>query len=203
MELSVTTFITLDGVYQAPGGPEEDPSDGFPHGGWSAPFDDEDFGEFMVSVFDRVDAFLLGRRTYEIFAGYWPEHDDPADPIAHRLNTLPKYVATHTLDKADWFGSELLHGDLVKEVTELKARPGRELQVHGSGDLVHTLLANGLVDTLNVLTFPVILGTGKRLFVEGAQPTGLALTASRTTSTGVMIGTYRKQGAPEYGDLSA
>ncbi|NNH74313.1 dihydrofolate reductase [Nocardia uniformis] len=202
MELSVTTFITLDGVYQAPGGPEEDPGGGFTHGGWSVPFGDDAFGEFMISVFDRVDAFLLGRRTYEIFAGYWPEHDDPADPIAHKLNSLPKYVATRTLDQADWFGSELLHGDLVKEVTELKARPGHELQVHGSGDLVHTLLANGLVDTLNILTFPVILGSGKRLFVEGAQPTGLALTESRTTPAGVIIGTYRKQGAPVYGDYS-
>lgn len=96
MELSVTTFITLDGVYQAPGAPQEDPSGGFTHGGWSAPYGDEAFGAFMVSVFDRVDAFLLGRRTYEIFASYWPEHDDPANPIAHKLNTLPKYVATHS-----------------------------------------------------------------------------------------------------------
>lgn len=133
MELSVTQFVTIDGVYQAPGGPSEDPSGGFAHGGWSAPFGDDAFGEFMVSVFDRVDAFLLGRKTYEIFASYWPNHNLPGHPIANKLNDLPKYVPTSTLDHADWSGTELLHGDPLKEIAELKARPGRELQVHGSG----------------------------------------------------------------------
>lgn len=203
MELSVTQFLTLDGVYQAPGGPEEDPDSGFTHGGWSAPFDDDDFGAFMVSVFERVDAFLFGRRTYDIFNSYWPNQDDQVNPIAAKLNSLPKYVPTTTLEHADWSGTELLHGDLVKEVTELKARPGRELQVHGSGNLAQSLLANGLVDTLNLLTFPVILGSGKRFFVDGAEPTGLALTESHITSTGVVITSYRKTGAPTYGDFSA
>ncbi|WP_327144455.1 dihydrofolate reductase family protein [Nocardia sp. NBC_01327] len=203
MELSVTQFVTLDGVYQAPGGPQEDPSGGFTHGGWSAPYGDEAFGEFMVSVFDRVDAFLLGRRTYDIFASYWPLHDDPADPLASKLNSLPKYVATSTLDHADWSGAELLRGDLGKEVAELKARPGRELQVHGSGNLAQSLLALGLVDTLNVLTFPVILGSGKRFFADGAQPAGLTLTETHSTPAGVVISSYRKAGAPTYGDLSA
>ncbi|WP_245721735.1 dihydrofolate reductase family protein [Nocardia crassostreae] len=123
--------------------------------------------------------------------------------MTNRLIDLPKYVATRTLERGDWANTELLHGDLVKEVTELEARPGRELQVHGSGNLAQTLLANGLVDTLNILTFPVVPGTGKRFFAEGAQPTGFALTESRTTSTGVVIGTYRKQGAPVYGDFGA
>ncbi|MCU1643997.1 MAG: Dihydrofolate reductase [Nocardia sp.] len=203
MELSVTQFVTLDGVYQAPGGPEEDPSGGFTHGGWSAPYGDDAFGEFMVSVFDQVDAFLLGRRTYEIFASYWPLHNDPANPIAAKLNSLPKYVATSTLDHADWSSTELLQGDLAKEVTELKARPGRELQVHGSGKLAQSLLALGLVDTLNLLTFPVILGSGLRFFVDGAQPTGLTLAETHSTSTGVVISSYRKAGAPTYGDLGA
>lgn len=201
MELSVTQFVTLDGVYQAPGGPEEDPDGGFAHGGWSAPFGDEDFGEFMVGVFENVDAFLLGRKTYEIFSGYWPRHNDPADPIASKLNELPKYVASSTLESADWSGAEILRGDLAKEVTELKSRPGRELQVHGSGNLAQSLLAHGLVDTLHILTFPVILGSGKRFFVDGAQPTGLELTASSTTSKGVVLSTYRAAGAPVYGDF--
>ncbi|MEV0294002.1 dihydrofolate reductase family protein [Nocardia sp. NPDC050710] len=199
MELSLTQFLTIDGVCQAPGGPEEDTSGGFTHGGWSFPFGDEAFGAFVSEVFDRVDAFLLGRRTYEIFAGYWPQYDDPEDPIASRLNTLPKYVATTTLDSADWANTELLRGDLVAEVAALKERPGRELQVHGSGNLAHTLLANGLIDTMNLMTFPVVLGTGKRLFHADAEPTGFRLTASRVTPAGVVIATYRKAGAPEYG----
>lgn len=201
MELSVTQFVTLDGIYQAPGGPEEDPDGGFAHGGWSAPFDDEDFGRFMVGVFENVDAFLLGRKTYEIFSGYWPRHNDPADPIASKLNDLPKYVASSTLESAEWSGAEILRGDLVKEITELKSRPGRELQVHGSGNLTHSLLAHGLVDTLHLLTFPVILGSGKRFFVEGAQPTGLELTGSSTTTKGVVLSTYRAVGAPTYGNF--
>ncbi|MEV0463553.1 dihydrofolate reductase family protein [Nocardia tengchongensis] len=203
MELSVTQFVTIDGVYQAPGGPEEDPSGEFAHGGWSAPFDDDAFGEFMVSVFDRVDAFLLGRRTYEIFASYWPEHNEPGNPIANKLNDLPKYVPTSTLDTADWSGTELLHGDLTKEVAELKARPGRELQVHGSGELVGSLLAANLVDTLNILTFPVLLGTGKRLFPENSHPAAFTLAETRVTTKGVLIATYRKNGAPTYGDFGS
>ncbi|MEU4342737.1 dihydrofolate reductase family protein [Nocardia sp. NPDC023852] len=202
MELSLTQFVTLDGVYQAPGGPQEDPSDRFTHGGWSVPFGDADFGAFMDEVFGRVDAFLLGRRTYEIFAGYWPNITDPANPVAVKLNALPKYVATRTLARAHWAGTELLRGDLVTEVATLKARPGRELQVHGSGNLAHSLLANGLVDTLYLLTFPVLLGTGKRLFTADVQPTGLLLTDSRVTSSGVVIGTYRNAGAPRYGDYT-
>ncbi|MFJ2836978.1 dihydrofolate reductase family protein [Nocardia sp. NPDC087230] len=203
MELSLTQFLTIDGVYQAPGGPEEDTVDGFTHGGWSAPFADDDFGVFMDSVFDRVDAFLLGRRTYDIFAAYWPKIDDPDNPVATKLNALPKYVATTTRTEADWAGTELLHGDIVAAVTALKDRPGRELQMHGSGVLAQTLLAAGLVDTMNLLTFPVMLGSGKRLFTETVRPTGFALTDSRTTSTGVLIASYRADGAPKYGDFSA
>ncbi|TQM25566.1 dihydrofolate reductase family protein [Nocardia bhagyanarayanae] len=201
MELSLTQFVTIDGICQAPGGPQEDTSDGFTHGGWTAPYFDEAAGEFMNQVFARVDAFLLGRRTYEIFAGYWPQHDDPADPIASNLNALPKYVGTRTLSHADWAGTELLRGDLVEQVADLKARPGRELQIHGSGNLAQTLLAAGLVDTIHLLTFPVLLGTGKRLFSTGSSPTAFHLTDSRTTPTGVHITTYRAAGTPEYGTV--
>ncbi|MFD0363928.1 dihydrofolate reductase family protein [Nocardia sp. GCM10030253] len=199
MELSLTQFVTLDGVYQAPGGPREDPSGGFTHGGWSAPFGDDDFGAFMVEVFEQVDAFLLGRRTYEIFAGYWPKITDPTDPIATKLNSLPKYVVSTHLGNAAWSPVEVLRGDLVEEVTALKERRGRELQVHGSGNLAHSLLAAGLIDTMHLLTFPVLLGTGKRLFTEDVQPTGFDVTGSRTTGSGVVITTYRNAGAPKYG----
>ncbi|WP_431949420.1 dihydrofolate reductase family protein [Nocardia lijiangensis] len=201
MELSLTQFVTIDGVYQAPGGPQEDTSGGFTHGGWTAPYFDEAAGEFMNQVFARADAFLLGRRTYEIFAGYWPQHDDPADPIASNLNALPKYVGTHTLERADWAGTELLRGDLVEQVTDLTSREGREIQIHGSGNLAKTLLAAGLVDTLHLLTFPVLLGTGKRLFPTDSTPTAYHVIDSRTTPRGVHITTYRAAGTPEYGTI--
>ncbi|MBF6211991.1 dihydrofolate reductase family protein [Nocardia puris] len=198
MELSLTQFISLDGVYQAPGGPEEDPSDGFTQGGWTAPFVDEGFGSFVDSAFARADAFLFGRRTYDIFASYWPKVGDE-EPVAKAFNALPKYVASRTLDRADWAGTEILGGDVVEQVEALKQRPGRELQMHGSGGLAQTLLAAGLIDTLYLLTFPVVLGNGRRLFPAGAAPTRFRLAESRTTGTGVVLGTYRADGAPEYG----
>ncbi|MFC7451221.1 dihydrofolate reductase family protein [Rhodococcus daqingensis] len=202
MKLTVTTFVTLDGVYQAPGGPQEDPSGGFVHGGWSAPYGDEDFGRFMTGVFEHAEAFLLGRKTYEIFASYWPLHADPADPIASSLNVLPKYVATTTLASADWQNTHLITGDLREEIVALKQRDGKELQVHGSGALVRWLLREGLIDTLHLLSFPVLLGTGKRLFPTDALPTAYALTQSRTTSAGVVLSSYERSGEPEYGDYA-
>lgn len=198
-KLSLTQFLTLDGVYQAPGGPDEDRRGGFDHGGWSVPYGDEDFGRFIDEVFSRPSAFLLGRRTYEIFAGYWPKQTDPSDPVASKLNSLPKYVASTTLEKADWSGSTIIRGDLVKEVTALKERTDGEVQMHGSGNLAQTLLAHDLVDTLHLLVFPVVLGTGLRLFSEGATPTAFRLTDARTTSTGAAIHTYELAGRPEYG----
>ncbi|MEV5982473.1 dihydrofolate reductase family protein [Streptomyces sp. NPDC052114] len=202
MKLTFTQFLTLDGVFQAPGGPDEDSSGGFEHGGWSFPYADEDFGGFITEVFDRADAFLLGRGTYEIFAGYWPKKTDPADPVASRLNSLPKYVASTTLTEAGWPGTRIIgRDDLVKDVTALKERPGRELQMHGSGNLARSLLAHGLIDSLNLLTFPVVLGTGKRLFEEGGLPAAYRLTQSRTTSKGVLIATYDRAGRPEYGSF--
>ncbi|MFF3244745.1 dihydrofolate reductase family protein [Streptomyces sp. NPDC002870] len=198
-QLSITTFVTLDGVMQAPGGPNEDTSDGFDLGGWSVPYGDEDFGRFINEVFDRAGAFLLGRRTYEIFAGYWPKVTDPADPVASRLNTLPKYVASTTLDKADWEGTTVIGGDLVKEVAAIKERTDGELQIHGSGGLAQSLMKHDLIDTLNLLVFPVVLGKGRRLFAEGAVPTAFRHAGSRTTGAGVAIHTYELAGRPEYG----
>ncbi|MEU8137305.1 dihydrofolate reductase family protein [Streptodolium elevatio] len=203
MKLTATTFITIDGVYQAPGGPDEDRSDGFPHGGWAYPYDDKDFGAFMDGIFGQVDAFLLGRKTYDIFAAYWPKVTDPDNPIAGRLNSLPKYVPSSTLTSPEWAETRVLTGDLREEVTALKAQPGRELQVHGSGRLVGSLLTLGLVDTLHLLTFPVVLGTGKRLFPESALPSAFGLASSRPTSTGVVINTYARTGEPTYGDFGA
>jgi len=200
-KLTVTTFVTLDGVMQAPGGREEDTSGGFEQGGWVMPLWDDAIDAFVAEVFGRAEAFLLGRRTYEIFAGYWPRVTDASDRIASALNTLPKYVASRTLESADWEGSALIR-DVPTEVAAVKERLGEgELQVHGSGDLIQSLLEHDLVDEFNVLTFPVVLGTGKRLFAEGAAPAGLRLAGSRATGTGVVLSTYEAAGKPEFMDV--
>ncbi|MGW2487885.1 dihydrofolate reductase family protein [Streptomyces sp. NPDC001606] len=200
-KLVSTLFVTLDGVYQAPGGPQEDTSGGFTHGGWSFPFGDEDFGRFVTESFDRAGAFLLGRRTYDIFASYWPKMTDPTDPIASRLNGLPKYVVSSTLQAPGWSGTTVVSGDLAKEVQALKERTDGELQVHGSGALVRSLLDLRLVDTLHLMTFPVVLGTGRRAFPEGTVPTRFRRTGGRITGTGVSIQSYDVAGEPEYGSF--
>ena len=196
MRLTLHTFLTLDGVMQAPGGPDEDTDGRFEHGGWSFPYGDEDFGVAVSGWFDQADAFLLGRKTYQIFAGYWPQVTDPADPIASKLNTLPKYVASTTLDAADWRDSSLLGGDVAAEVAKLKERPGRELQVHGSGQLAQTLIEHDLVDEYRLLYFPVHLGSGKKLFRDGARAAALRLLSATTTGTGVIIAAYQPAGPP-------
>ncbi|MFJ1865994.1 dihydrofolate reductase family protein [Streptomyces sp. NPDC088097] len=201
-KLTLTTFLSLDGVMQAPGGPEEDTSDGFAHGGWVAPFADAGMGECVTEVFDRAGAFLLGRRTYEIFAAYWPRHDDPADPIASRLNHLPKYVASTTLKEPAWEGATVIDGEhLQAEVVRAKDATDGELQVHGSGQLAQWLLARDLVEELNLLVFPVVLGAGRRLFPIGGLPTAFELTASRTTPNGVAAHTYRRTGRASFGTM--
>jgi dihydrofolate reductase len=201
MQLTVTTFLSVDGVYQGPGGPDEDRRDGFDRGGWLVPHFDEATGQFMDEVFREVDAFLLGRRTYEIFAASWPNATDPNDRVAKSLNTLPKYVASTTLEDPQWANSTVLKGDLASAVQELKERDGRELQVHGSGKLAQFLLANDLVDRLNLLVFPVIVGAGRRLFPDSGIATGLTLEESRTTPSGVAISVYRPSGRPEFGTV--
>jgi dihydrofolate reductase len=201
MKLTVTTFLSVDGVMQGPGGPDEDRSGGFDRGGWLVPHFDEATGEFITEVFDKADAFLLGRRTYEIFASYWPKVTDPEDPVAGGLNTLPKYVVSTTLSSADWHNSTIVNGDVPAEVRRLKEAPGRELQVHGSGVLVRSLLENDLVDELRLLVFPVIVGAGRRLFPDAGMATGLHIVDSRTTGSGVAIQVYQPTGRPEFGTV--
>jgi len=202
MRLTVTTFVTLDGVYQAPGGSGEDNEGGFRHGGWSFPYADEDFGTAMVGWFTKADAFLLGRKTYDIFVSYWPKVTDPADPIASRLNALPKYVVSGSKRPLDWHNSHLVvTGNVPAEIAKLKQLPGDELQVHGSGNLVHTLIRHGLADEYRLLVYPVILGTGKRLFPDGDIAAALRLTGSKTTGKGVQILTYEPAGPAQYGSF--
>lgn len=199
-KLTITTFATLDGVMQGPGAPEEDTSNGFRFGGWLPPHFDDATGKFMTEVFTRVDAFLLGRGTYQIFASWWPKVTDPNDPIAVALNKLPKHVVSRSLETAAWGPSTIVRD--VAEIAALKSRYPRELQVHGSHRLVQALVGQGLFDELNVLTFPVVLGAGKRLFEPGTTPTGLELASSRTTPSGVVIATYRRTGAPVFGTVT-
>jgi len=200
-KLTLTTFLTLDGVMQAPGGPNEDPSGGFRHGGWLVPYFNEAMGQIVSQRFGNADAFLLGRKTYQIFAAHWPRVTDPADPIASALNRLPKYVASKTLDQVDWHNSTLVRGDLTDQVAHLKQRYSREIQVHGSGDLAQSLIANDLVDEYHLWLYPVMLGAGKRLFGSGTVPAALTLAETQTTGTGVVVSIYRRSGKPTYGSF--
>jgi dihydrofolate reductase len=201
MQLTITTFLSVDGVMQGPGGPDEDRSDGFDRGGWVVPLFDEATGQFITETFDKADAFLLGRRTYEIFASYWPKVTDADDPVASRLNGLPKYVVSSHLRSADWHNSTIVKGDIAAEVARLKGMRGRELQVHGSGTLARTLLENDLVDEWRLLVFPVIVGAGRRLFPDLGVATGLRLVDSRTTPSGVAVNIYQPTGRPEFGEV--
>jgi len=192
MQLTLTTFLSLDGVMQGPGGPAEDPSGGFKQGGWMVPYADEAMDRFVTDWFAAADAFLLGRTTYEIMAGYWPQVTD--DEVARKLNGLPKYVVSKTLDKVMWNNSTQIKGDPVEEVIRLKGEAGQELQVHGSGKLAQTLIRHGLIDEYRLWFHPVVLGRGKRLFAEGQPPIALKLIETKTTGTGVVIHVYQPAG---------
>jgi dihydrofolate reductase len=199
-ELVVNTFMTLDGVMQAPGGPEEDPSGGFEHGGWSFGYWDGQMqtvmGESMGKPFDLV----LGRKTYEIFAGHWPHSDEPG---AELLNGATKHVASTTLKELEWENSTLIEGDVPEGIRTLKEADGRELQVHGSANLIQTLLEHGLIDEFRLWIFPVVLGSGKRLFDGGTVPAGVELASSQVSSTGVIMTTYRSGAEIKYGSFAA
>jgi dihydrofolate reductase len=200
-KLVVGTFTTLDGVMQAPGGPDEDRDGGFRHGGWLVPYFDEKFVEIMTDWTKRAGAFLLGRKTYEIFAGSWPKSTDPADEIATALNTRPKFVASRTLDTLAWNNSHLLKGDVAEEVAKLKAQEGGEIQVHGSSNLIQTLLKHDLVDTLRIWQFPVVLGTGKRLFGEGTIPRSFRIVDTQMNTTDAVLHVYERAGGLKYGEV--
>ena len=202
MQLVVGSFVSLDGGVQAPGGPDEDRSGGFAHGGWLVPFVDEVLMQRMVEWCRRADALLLGRRTYEIFAAYWPHVTDPADAIAGVFNRVPKYVASRTLATLDWHNARLLQGDVAAAIADLRRQPGGELQVHGSGGLVQTLLAHDLIDELRLWIAPVLLGDGKRLFADGTRPAALRLVETTETTTGAVLHVYRRAGEVAHGSFA-
>jgi dihydrofolate reductase len=193
-ELIVTTFLSLDGVYQGPGGVEEDPSDGFDLGGWVTPFYEDDMAAYAMEWLAQAGALLLGRRTYDIFVQHWPK---ATDPMATLLNGLPKYVASRTVSESDWSGVSFVE-DVVDFVRELKSRPGGELQVHGSGDLLQTLIAHDLVDEYRLWLYPVVLGKGRKLFPAGVAPKAFEHVETRRTSAGVHVLVLRPSGKPKH-----
>ena len=201
MKLTTTTQVSVDGVMQGNGGPEENRSGGFERGGWARPpkplFDNEAM-TCVHEIYQRADAFLFGRRTYELFAGYWGVREDLEDPIVGALNTRPKYVASTTLTEARWADTTVLSGDVAAAIGELKAKPGGELQVHGSGALTRWLLDNELVDEMNLLIVPVVVGQGTRLFPHAGPDIALDLVDSRAFPKGVTLHVYRPAGRPQY-----
>jgi dihydrofolate reductase len=202
MKLTTTTQVSVDGVMQAPGGPDENRSGGFERGGWAMPHFDNEAMTVMDEIYQRADAFLFGRRTYEIFAGSWGTGSWGANqgnnPISVALNTMPKYVASTTLTDPQWADTTVLSGDVAAAIAELKAKPAGELQVHGSGNLVRWLLDNQLVDEITLLTYPVVIGQGTRLFPDTGPDAALDLVDSRATPSGVTIQVYRPAGRPQY-----
>jgi dihydrofolate reductase len=200
-KIIVATFVSLDGVMQAPGGPKEDPTGGFVFGGWTAPYFDAALGGSMGELFGQPFDLLLGRKTYDIFAAHWPYVTDPNDPIAGLFNQVTKYVASRANPKLAWQNSELLGRDIVASLKKLKGEDGPRLVVQGSSELLQALWKNGLVDEFSVLTFPVVLGRGKRLFGEGATPVALKMLKSKTYPTGVVVTDYMPDGAVKTGNF--
>lgn len=200
MKVALTQFLTLDGVSQGPGSPSEDTTDGFMRGGWLVPHMDPTFVRRASDWLDHADALLLGRRTYEAFARDWPQITDPADPFAERMNTLPKYVASNSLTHGAWEPTTVLNGEAVDAVADLKTKPGRELQVHGSATLADSLLAAGLVDTVRVVLAPVLLRQGRRLVTTTAPAASLRLVRHETTQHGLLLLEYETTTAPTQGE---
>jgi dihydrofolate reductase len=199
MKLTTVTHVSVDGVMQGLGGPDEDPRGGFERGGWALPLFGGEAAVFLNQVFQRADAFLFGRRTYEIFAGSWGTWADPGDsPIWEALNTRPKYVASTTLTEPRWANTTVLSGDLAAAIGELKAKPEGELQVHGSGNLVRWLFDEHLVDEIILLTYPLVVGQGMRLFPDTGPDMALDVVDSRSTPEGIAIHVYRPAGRPQY-----
>jgi len=202
-KLIVNAFLTLDGVMQAPGGPDEDRSSGFPHGGWQFPYVEEAMGRLVTEGIADADGFLLGRKTYEIFSNYWPKVTEPDNAIAAALNSRPKYVVSRSLQDVTWNNSTLIKGDAVAELQRLRREPGRSVQTWGSTDLLQTLLQHDLIDEFRLFVYPVLLGTGKRLFGSGTVPATLEVIESVTMSKG---GTYlrlTRTGKPVYGTMGS
>lgn len=200
-KIIVATFTSLDGVMQAPGGPQEDPTGGFALGGWTAPHFDEALGASMGKIFRRPFDLLLGRKTYDIFAAHWPYVSDPNDPIAGLFNRVTKYVASRSSPKLTWQNSQWLGRDIVASLKTLKGGDGPDLLVQGSSELLQTLWQHGLVDEFSVLIFPVVLGKGKRLFGDGAISVGLTLVKSQSYPTGVIVANYAPAGEVKTGDF--
>jgi dihydrofolate reductase len=197
-KIVVLSFVSLDAVMQAPGGPEEDTSGGFLYGGWTVPYADEFSGNMMLGQLGMSYDLLLGRKTYDIFASYWPKQD-PTNPIADAFNRATKYVVSRSSPKLGWEESVLIGGDVARKLKELKQQDGPMLQVHGSSDLIQTLLKDDLVDELWLKIFPVTLGKGKRLFGEGAIPAAFELMESKTSPSGVIFANYRRSGEVKTG----
>jgi dihydrofolate reductase len=200
-KLIILSFISMDGVMQAPGAPTEDTSGGFQYGGWTVPYFDEALGGLMTEQMSRPFDILLGRKTYDIFASYWPNHKDADNPIASGINKARKYVASRSPLSFDWENSIQLQNDVVGEIEKLKSQDGPELQVHGSGNFIQTLLKHDLADELWLKIYPVTLGSGKRLFADGSIPAAFRLTKSSVTPAGVIVANYERDGAVKTGSF--
>jgi dihydrofolate reductase len=198
VKLTTNTQVSVDGVVQANGGPVENGKHVLGRGGWARPLFDREALTFVGEFYRRADAFLFGRRTYDLFAGYWGAFDDAEDPIRHSMNTKPKYVASSTLTEPQWANTTVLSGDLAAAISDLKAKPGGELQVHGSGTLTQWLLENDLVDEMNLLIVPVVVGQGNRLFPETGPDIALDLVESQAFPKGITLQVYRPAGRPQY-----
>lgn len=198
MKLTLTQFVSLDGVSQGPGSPEEDTTGGFTRGGWFVPHMDQDFIDQASQWLELADALLFGQRTYTAFARDWPLITDPHDPFTARMNSLPKYVVSNSLTNGSWNPTTVLSGDISAQIQELKSVSGGEIQIHGSSILAQSLFTAGLIDELRLVVAPVVVGSGRRLFPDGATPSGLKLLASRTTPGGLAIHSYQVTGPPGY-----